>query len=359
LIIGHAHGVTRDSVASDDLVTFVTKVLEAVGVPARHAGLTAEDLVAADIEGVPSHGVMLLPLYVERIKAGSVSAEGTGVVVSDRGSAIVIDAENSLGQVVAHKAVDLVSSRAKSSGLAAVAIRNAFHFGAAGRYAKMIADQGAVGIVMSNTRPLMPAPGGAEAMVGNNPIAIAMPTSGSHPAEVDMALSASAMGRIRLAAADGHAIPAGWALDKEGNATTDAAAAIGGMLLPAAGPKGFGLAFMIDLLCGGLSNGAIGAGVRPLYSGVTEPYACAQFFLAIDVGHFVDPQTFADQVRDQAARVSASKPAPGTNRVFAPGELAAVVRAASGGLCTLDSQTKKRLVALATTLGIDASILKS
>ena len=339
------------------LVELVSRILQAAGVSADHAGLTADDLVAADLEGVPSHGLMLLPLYVARLKAGSVAAAGRGVVVSDRGGAIVMDAQNALGQVVAHRAVELVAGRAASLGLAAVTIRNAFHFGAAGRYAKMIAARGAVGIVLSNTRPLMPAPGGAEAVVGNNPIAIAMPTSGSHPVEVDMALSASAMGRIRLAAADGRAIPEGWAVDRSGAPTTDAAAAIAGMLVPAAGPKGFGLAFMIDLLCGGLSDGAVGAGVRPLHGNAGEPYACAQMFLAIDTGHFVDPQTFADTVCDQAARVSASKRAPGVDRIFAPGEMAAATRSANAGFCPLDGPTRKALRTLAADLGIDASLL--
>ncbi len=340
-----------------ELRAFAKHLLEAVGTPEVEARLTAEDLVAADLSGVPSHGIMLLPMYIARIKAGSVVPGAKGTIVSDRGSALVLDAGNGLGQVVARQAVSLVSERAKTAGLAAVSIRNAFHFGSAGQYAKMIAEQGAVGIVMSNTRPLMPAPGGAEALVGNNPIAIALPTSGAHPVEVDMALSASAMGRIRLAASAGRSIPEGWAVDKDGKSTTDAAAAIAGMLLPAAGPKGFGLAFMIDLLCGGLSNGAVGAGVRPLYGNAADPYACSQFFLAIDVAHFVEPQFFADMVRDQAARTSGSKRAPGVDRVFAPGELAASTQIGNEGGCALDPETRKALGKLAEELSVDASLL--
>src|SRR5262249_51465839 len=160
-----------------------------------------------------------------------------------------------------------------------------FHFGTAGRYARMIAEHNCVGIVLSNTRPLMPAPGGAEAMVGNNPIAIALPSAGEFPVETDIALSATAMGKIRLAAAAGQRIPRCWAGEAEGRPTADAATAIKGMLLPAAGPKGFGLAFVIDLLCGGLSDGAVGADVRPLYGDPAEPYRCAHFFLAIHAGH--------------------------------------------------------------------------
>lgn len=346
------------TLSADGIEDFTARLLEAAGVSRADATLTARDLVAADLDGIGSHGVMLLPMYIARLRAGSVALSGRGDIVSDRGGAVVIDAGNSLGQVVAHHAVDLVAERARQHGLAAVTIRNAFHFGAAGHYARMIAERGAVGIVMSNTRPLMPAIGGAEAMVGNNPIAIALPSSGAHPVDTDMAMSASAMGRIRIAAAEGRPIPEGWAVDKQGHPTTDAAQAITGMLLPAAGPKGFGLAFMIDLLCGGLSGGQTGAGVQPLYGDAAKPYACAQMFLAIDVQHFAALAEFKDLVRDRAAEVSASKTAPGVAKVFAPGELTAATRASAQGNCKIDGKTHAALLALATEYGLDAAGLR-
>jgi LDH2 family malate/lactate/ureidoglycolate dehydrogenase len=297
------------------LISAVVDILAAAGIAAADAQVAAADLVAADLEGIASHGVMLLPMYVDRILAGSVSRRSAGEVVSDRGSAIVIDAGNALGQLTARQAVALAVARAREIGLAAVAVRNGFHFGTAGRYARMMAEQNCVGIVLSNTRPLMPAPGGAEALVGNNPIAVALPSAGPFPVEADMALSATAMGKIRLAAAAGEPIPGDWAIDADARPTTDPAAAIKGMLLPAAGPKGFGLAFVIDLLCGGLSDGAVGAEVRPLYGDPADPYRCAHFFLAIHAGHFPVAEGFAERVREQAARVSRSKRAPGVERV--------------------------------------------
>jgi len=216
----------------------------------------------------------------------------------------------------------------------------------------MMAEHNCVGIVLSNTRPLMPPPGGAEAMAGNNPIAIALPSAGEFPVEADMALSATAMGKIRLAAAAGQRIPEDWAVDSQGRPTTDPAAAINGMLLPAAGPKGFGLAFVIDLLCGGLSDGAVGAEVRPLYGDPAEPYRCSHFFLAIDASHFPAGERFAQRVRDQAIRVSGSKRGPGGERVYAPGELVWATRQASGGVCRLDLRTLGSLIKTATRVGL-------
>lgn len=331
----------------------VAAIFAACGIAADSADMVAEDLVAADIEGVASHGVMLVPMYVQRLKAGSVSSASQGAVVSDRQSSVVVDAQDALGQLTARQAVDLAVERARQFGMGVVAIRNAFHFGTAGRYARMMADQGAVGIVMSNTRPLMPAPGGAQPLTGNNPLAIAVPSDSAFAPEVDMALSAAAMGKIRNAATAGQSIPDGWATDKDGNPTTDPQSAIAGMLLPAAGPKGFGLAFMIDLLAGGLSGGAIGPEVNGLYGDPAMPYRCSNLFVAIDVGHFVPVESFSQRASAELDRVSQSKAAPGVERVYAPGELAYAARQKSAGRAPVAPAALNSLIETGASLGLD------
>lgn len=353
--VARAAVVETVDVEAQGLTAGVADLFAALGVSPTDARIVAEDLVTADLEGIGSHGVMLVPMYVDRLLQGSVTTRRQGEIASDHRAAIVIDAGHALGQLIARQAVTLAVARAKEIGAAIVSVRNAFHFGTAGRYARMIAEKGSIGIVMSNTRPLMPAPGGAEAMVGNNPLAIALPSAGSHPVEVDMALSATAMGKIRLAASEGQGIPNGWAVDAQGEPTTDPAEAIKGMLLPAAGPKGFGLAFVIDLLCGGLSGGAIGAGVRPLYGDPAQPYQCSQMFIAIDVGHFPAAESFATRVQGQSARVSGSKRAPGVERIYAPGELTHATRLANGATCRLSRQTLDSLVAAAAKAGVKNS----
>jgi LDH2 family malate/lactate/ureidoglycolate dehydrogenase len=346
-----------DGIAVAALTEVVEAIFVAAGVGRDDARAVAEDLVAADVEGVASHGIMLVPMYVERLRARSVSLASRGEVVSDRDGAVVIDAHDAFGQLTARQAVELAVARARRHGLAAVAVRNAFHFGAAGRYARMMAAEGCIGIVMANTRPLMPAPGGAEPVTGNNPIAIATPSDGPFAPEVDMALSAAAMGRIRNAAAAGEAIPEGWAADRSGAPTTDPHAAIAGMLLPAAGPKGFGLAFLVDLLSGGLSGGAVGAEVQPLYGDPARPYRCSHLFLAIDVGHFGSPDAFAARAGLELKRVGKARRAPGVERVYAPGELAFATREAAAGRCRASAATLKNLVEVAQKLGVDASSL--
>ncbi|HAB39670.1 MAG TPA: lactate dehydrogenase [Rhodobacteraceae bacterium] len=297
----------------------IATLFEAAGLNKTGAADVADALVEADEEGVFSHGTMLVPMYVERLQKGSLSKGLKGKVVQDNGAIAVIDAENVFGQLTAQQAAELSVNKAKAFGLGAVAVRNGFHLGRAGRWAGQMADKGCVGIVMSNTRPLMPAPGGAERMIGNNPLAIAMP--GSEPKVVlDMAMSASAMGKIRMAEKLGNNIPDGWAADSEGRPTTDPSEAIKGMLLAAAGPKGFGLAFMIDLLCGALSSGGVASEVRPLFGDLDKPYNCAHFFLAINVSHFRDEDAFKDVIDSLSSDIRNSTPAPGTERMMTPGE---------------------------------------
>ena len=348
-------GAVRISAAA--LERAVARLFEAAGLAPEDAALVAEDLVAADVEGIASHGLMLVPMYLERIAKGSVSRGSAGKVVSDHQAAIVIDAGDVLGQLSARQAVELAAARAAELGVAVVAVRNAFHFGTAGRYARMLAARGCIGIVMANTRPLMPPTGGAEAVTGNNPVAIAAPSSGAFPPGVDMALSAAAMGKIRNAAAAGQAIPQGWATDRDGADTTDPEAAIAGMLLPAAGPKGFGLAFMIDLLCGGLSGGGIGGEVRPLFGPLDQPYGSANLFIAIHTGHFGGAEDFAARAQAAAEAVAAVRPAAGTARVFAPGERVHDAQARAGGQARLSAPTVAALTKAADGLGVDFAAL--
>ena len=347
-------------VDSTQLRQSVSGLFVALGLPAAAADIVADGLVEADEEGISSHGIMLLPMYVDRIQAGSVSLETEAAVVNDTAAMAVLDARNMLGQLSARQSTGLAVQKSKEFGLGCVTVRNGFHFGTAGRHALEIAQSGCIGIVMCNTRPLLPAPGGAKALVGNNPIAIAVPSpDGGQPVVADMALSASAMGKIRLAEAAGEDIPDGWATDSQGIPTNDPTAAINGMLLPAAGPKGFGLAFMIELMCGGLSSGAMSEEVRPLYGDATEPYGCAHFFMAIDVAHFRDLSEFKETVQSMVQRVSTSPTAPGMEKVMSPGEPAWRTKMSRPGKCSVSISAHEYLINLSEELGLESDDLRA
>ena len=260
-------------IAADQLSALVARLFIAAGVPDTAARTVAGALVDADLEGQSSHGVMLVEMYLDRIRKRSVSLKEAGEIVSDNGATVVLDAQHALGHLTGDQAIKIAVERARRFGAGLVAVRHGFHFGTARRFALQAAGEDCIGIVMCNTRPLMPAPGGAERVVGNNPIAIAVPSDGPAPIVLDMATSEAAMGKIRMAEKAGEKIPGTWAVKADGSATTDPAEAIAGMLLPASGPKGFGLAFLIDLLCGVLSGGATGSAVQPLYGNASAPYA--------------------------------------------------------------------------------------
>jgi LDH2 family malate/lactate/ureidoglycolate dehydrogenase len=316
-------------IPAPDLLAATARVFGALGLAESAAAAVAEGLIEADMRGIPSHGLMLVPMYAERIQAGSVTTTTEAEVVSDLGAIAVLDAGNALGVLTADQAMALAVERARQFGIGAVAVRHAFHFGGAFRYVMAAAEAGLVGVAAANTRPLIPAPGGAQAVIGNNPLAIGVPRAGAEPIVLDMALSEAALGKIRIAAAEGRQIPPTWATDASGTPTTDPEAAIAGLLLPAAGPKGYGLAFMVDVLTGVLSGGAFGAGVQGLYADTSMPNDCAHFFLAIDPAAFGDAEEFAARVDELAAQVSASPTAPGVDRVLLPGQLEAERHAAA------------------------------
>jgi LDH2 family malate/lactate/ureidoglycolate dehydrogenase len=341
-------------IPAPDLLAATARVFGALRLPESAAAAVAEGLIEADMRGIPSHGLMLVPMYAERIQAGSVTTTTEAEVVSDLGAIAVLDAGNALGVLTADQAMALAVERARQFGIGAVAVRHAFHFGGAFRYVMAAAEAGLVGVAAANTRPLIPAPGGAQAVIGNNPLAIGVPRAGAEPIVLDMALSEAALGKIRIAAAEGRQIPPTWATDASGTPTTDPEAAIAGLLLPAAGPKGYGLAFMVDVLTGVLSGGAFGAGVQGLYADTSTPNDCAHFFLAIDPAAFGDAEEFAARVDELAAQVSASPTAPGVDRVLLPGQLEAERHAAAqADGVRVERSVLDNLREVAAGLGID------
>jgi LDH2 family malate/lactate/ureidoglycolate dehydrogenase len=337
------------------LSEFVARLFSAVGVPDVAAATVARGLVEADLEGLPSHGVMLVDMYIERLQKGSVSRNESASIVSERQGAVVLDAGHALGPLTGIQAMALAIDKARQFTAGIVSVRHGFHFGTAGRYALQAAEAGCIGIAMCNTRPLMPAPGGAERVVGNNPIAIALPTAGKIPIVLDMATSEAAMGKIRMAEKAKKAIPPTWAVTAQGIPTTNPSEAIAGMLLPSGGAKGFGLSFLIDLMCGLLSQGATGSQVHPLYGDLSVPYDCSHLFIAINVAHFCDTDWFRQQTAAAAERIRAGQRAPGVEQLFTPGEPEWRRRERSDGQVQLEPSVVAMLTRFASDLGITAT----
>lgn len=345
------------AIPADRLGSFVADLLAAVGVSRSAAAEVAAGLVDADLEGLNSHGVMLVDMYIERLRQGSVSTREGASIVSERDGAVVLDAGDALGQLTGRQAMAIAIDKSKAFAAGIVSVRHGFHFGTAARYALQAAAADCIGVAMCNTRPLMPAPGGGERVVGNNPIAIAIPAAGDIPIVLDMATSEAAMGKIRMAEKAGESIPPTWAVTAAGVPTTSPTEAIAGMLLPTGGAKGFGLSLVIDLLCGLLSQGASGAAVRPLYGDFSVPYDCSHLFIAIDVAHFCDPGWFRQHAAAAAEHIRSGQRAPGIEQLFTPGEPEWRRRQRASGRVTLGPAVTAMLRRYAGELGVAADLL--
>lgn len=344
--------MTVPAVLPERLVRTVREILTASGCTDEVADAVALGLVDADLHGVASHGVSRLGIYLERLRAGAVRGDDAVSVVTEWPTGAVLDAGHSFGAWSASRATDLAIAKARESGMAIVVARQADHFGRAAAFSERMADAGMVAIVAASTAPLMPAVGGAEPVIGNNPISIAAPGTAGAPF-ADMALSAVALGKIIEAERAGHDIPTGWATDADGAATTDPSAARGGLLLPAAGAKGFGLAFFIEVLTSILGGGE-GGEARSLYKQRDEPNDCSHVFMAIDANRFgaAAEAPVAERVDRFSERIRSSRRAPGVDAIFAPGDLerAAADRNREG--LTLAQATIVELEALAADAGV-------
>src|SRR5579864_854987 len=307
-------------VSAVELTIFATRLLEAIGVSSAKSKLVAESLVAANLRGVDSHGLQLLPYYLEQIEWGDMDAKADGRVISESGSCLHYDGENGIGQAIAETCCAHAIRIAAATGLGMVVARESNHFGAAAFWAQKMADAWQIGIVMCNASALVPPWQGREPRLGTNPICMAVPGGEEHPWLLDMATTTVAAGKIFKANINGQPqIPPNWAMDSEGVPTTDTQTALKGLLMPLGGYKGSGLAMMAEILCAVLSGGAMSTelgGIRVQ----GQPMRTSQLFLAIDVGRFLPLEEFQQRMQALVRIVRSSKPAKGCDEVLVAGD---------------------------------------
>lgn len=312
--------------SAEELNTFCRLVLERTGVEPGCAADVARVLVDADLSGIESHGVSRLAIYVKRLQAGVVSPRPDMRILRESPSALTIDAGNALGAPAAIFAMEQCIARAGTTGCCFAAVRNGNHFGTAGYYARLAAERGMIGFTCTNLTGKIAPHGAAEPYMGTNPIAVAVP-SAEEPLVLDMTPSVVALGKLILAQKLGQPIPTGWALDPSGQPTTDPAAGRAGSLIPMGGPKGSGLAIMVEVLSGILSGAGVGPHLHDLYGDMEHPQGIGHFLGAIDVSAFMDPALFRENVSRMCGEIRALRPAPGTDRILLPGQRSAECRA--------------------------------
>ncbi len=309
----------------EELSETIQELLTKVGVSAEDAAVTADVMADTNARGVESHGVRWLDIYLQRIQAGGVSPVTNLETVKDKGSLLVLDANNGLGQVAMHSAVEMGVKKAKENGVAIVGVRNTNHFGACAYYTEMAAKMGMVSFVCTNATPLMAPWGGIDLCIGTNPLSYGFPTK-STPIILDMATTAFARGKVFIAERKGEQIPEGVALDKNGAPTTDPKAALEGIMLPASGPKGFGLSLVIDLLCGIMTGAKYGTHITPIFGTIEKSQNIGHFAFFLNIEDFVPEEEYYKNIEDNIANMKKSRLAQGYDRIYMPGEIEAGIR---------------------------------
>lgn len=340
------------TVGAADLLGFATAATEAHGVPAHDAHLLADTLVAAELWGHPSHGLLRLPWYLSRIASGATTAVATPEVVSDNGAVLVVDGRDGLGQVLADRAVMWGVERAGRHGISAVAVRNSGHFGTAAYFTRKAAELGCVALLVTNASPAMAPWGGREKRVGTNPWSIAAPGGRYGTVVMDIANTAVARGKIYHAEERGVPIPEGWAADADGVATTDPRRAIEGLILPMAGHKGYAISFMFDVLAGVLTGSAFGSAVIGPHQ-PTGRSGVGHLLICVDIRSMADPAEFEQRMETLIEEAKSTPTAPGTSEIFVPGEseIRTAHRLSTEGITVVDATwTSLTRIAAATAV---------
>ncbi len=315
----------------DVLRDFVIKVFKKLGVPEKDAATTADVLIASDRRGIGSHGVARLLRYVKGIRDGVMIPQPEIKVVHETPITAVIDGGGGLGQVVGVWAMEYCIKKAKEQGLAFVAVRNSNHYGIAAYYSMMALKEDMIGISITNSAPLVLPTFGREAVIGTNPISVAVPAGEERPFVFDGATSTVPRGKLEVYDRHGKPIPLTWATDAEGKPTSNAREVLdnllerrGGGLLPLGGAteeggghKGYGLSALVDILTGVLSGGLYGP---LLYKDKKAPSGVCHLFGAIKIETFIPKDRFKSAMDDFIRILKNSKKAEGKERIYVAGE---------------------------------------
>ena len=338
------------TIKAERLQEIASNLLIGAGASEEEASVVSRHSVGANLAGHDSHGVILIPTYIDRIKRGHIVPGAPFEVVQETANSTVIDGNWGFGYVVSERAMEITIEKARNGSVAATTVFRQSHVGRVADYPLMAANAGMIGLMTADSgrsaKTVAPF-GGKEARLGTNPICIAMPSELDGPMFIDMATSAVAAGKLSVARARGAAIPEGWILDKEGNPTTDPAA--GGVGLPLGGSeghKGYGLSVMIEILSGVLTG--LGFGHEP-----SGRHNDGCFLAVFNVDAFRPLQDFKREVTEFAEYLTSTPPASGFDRVYYPGELEylSTQRLLEEGV-RIEDETWRRLHELAREFGL-------
>jgi (2R)-3-sulfolactate dehydrogenase (NADP+) len=286
-----------------ELEALIAAALAACGTSEGNARSVARALAQAEIDGQKGHGLSRVPSYAAQAKRGKVDGHAIPEVRQTRPGTLLVDVKNGFAFPAFDLAIARLPEIARSNGIAAAGFARSHHFGVAGRHVERLAEAGLVALAFGNTPSAIAPWGGKRPMYGTNPIAFAAPLRGRPPIVVDLALSQVARGKILTAAQRGEPIPAGWAVDEQGEPTTDAAAALKGALQPIGGAKGAALALMVEVLAVALTGARFGFEASSFFDAQGGPPGVGQLLIAIDADAFAGSGVMADRLADLVAAI--------------------------------------------------------
>jgi LDH2 family malate/lactate/ureidoglycolate dehydrogenase len=307
--------------AAEEAEAFGRRLLMAHGLSEGDAAIMANCLVRADLRGVDTHGLQFLPQYLDRVRRGLVNPKPDLVVERVTPMCGSLDGQNGYGFVVATKAMAAAVDMAKEFGVGIVSARRSTHFGMAACYTLQALEAGFISFVFTNASRGMPPWGGRDAFLGTSPFAAAAPAGKEVPFDLDMSPAVAARGKIRRAARRGQQIPLGYALDKNGQPTSDPNAALdGGVVLPIGGPKGSAISMLMDVMGGVISGAAYGGEVRNQFLDYDAPQNVGHFFMAMKPDLFIPKDEYLKRMDTLVQRVHAVPTAEGFDEILMPGE---------------------------------------
>ena len=308
-------------VPADRIAAFIARAFVGAGLPDNDARTLAALMVEADLRGSDTHGVIRLPLYIRRLRAGGINPTPNIRVVGERPSTALIDGDNGMGHLVMNRAAALAIAKAKTNGIGWVGARMSNHAGPAALYVTMPLKHDMVGLYFAvGSSNHLPPWGGSESLLGTNPMAIAVPALDEPPIVLDMSPTVAAFGKVRLKAQRGEQMPIGWMIDRQGKPLIDPKRADEGHLLPIGDYKGSGLSLIIGLLAGALNRAALGREVVDFVKEAGTPTNTGQAIAAISIDAFMPADEFKRSVDRLVRDIRNSPRLPGVERIWLPGE---------------------------------------
>ena len=308
-------------VSFDALRQFITAAMTRLGLPPSDAAIVGRLMAEADMQGSDGHGVIRLPQYARRIRAGGINVRPIIKVVQERAGMALLDGDNGMGHLVMQRAAEMAIEKARQCGIAWVGSQFSNHAGPASLYARMPMAQDMIGLyfAVGNANHLPPW-GGLDMLLSTNPIAVAVPAGQEPPVVLDMATTVAAYGKVKAKAQRGEQMPVGWMIDRLGQPLTDPKRAEEGFLMPIGGYKGYGLSLIVGLLAGTLNGAAMGSQVIDFNHDDTSVTNTGQAIVAIDLSAFGEVAAFKARVDQLVRELRNSERMPGVERIWLPGE---------------------------------------